>query len=342
MHVSIALLLATASAPTTQSSTAAVDLSVPQRARPPLLQPDEKPEAPPDQLEPGSWLPKLGDGLGVEVGFRFGLGTDATDIVRDDPPYAALIGFRGRAERDRWYGVVSWGVQIAGPEANPPGNRSRQTFLPWEIGIDAGFEYSPAPGWRLRPQVGARAQPEAISASTNSDIGVVADLLAERTWATSENVRFLGSVRAVGRYGPGDHDLSSEQRYRRTTCYLWGRELLDCALAFTVAPGTVGAEAQFAGSWQRFTASVWGGWFVAAKADEVNPPSMQDRTVPQDDGDWTWLGIRLAFAAADDIDVAASALTGGRLRDSLGSNRVPLFASDLARTTVVVHVAARL
>ncbi len=328
-------------APLTESSTAALDLPVPDAPEPALV-PTESPDEAPDRLGPGAWLPKVGEGLEVGVGFRFGVGTDATEAIRDDPPYAAVIDFRGQLAHEGWYGTVTWGAQIAGPEANPPERGSQQTFLPWEIGIDAGYTYQPTRRWRLRPQIGVRAQPERLGPTTNSDVSGVLELAAERQWVRRAQLDVSSSVRLVGRYGPGDHDLDSSSRYRRTTCYLWGRRVMDCALAFTLAPGSVGAEGEVKARFGRTTAALWGGWLLAGRADEVNDDTPVDLAVPQDNGDWTWIGVKVAFAVADDIAVAAAALTGGRVRDSLDGGRVPLFTSDLARTTVVVHVVARL
>ena len=173
---------------------------------------------------------------------------------------------------------------------------------------------------------------------TNADLGVVVDVTAERKLWSSGRSGVAGAVRVVGRTGSGDHDRDSDRRYRRSTCFAWGRRFFDCSLAFTAIPGTVGAEAELNGRTGRWSGQLWGGWFVAAAADEVGSRD----GVPQEDGDWMWIGARVAADAAKDITIAAAVLTGGRLRDSLDQSRVPLLTSDLARTTVVVHLEARL
>ena len=340
----IECLLSTVAAATATSTTVPPMLSPSaegQRARDVVPPPPSNEDIDDGRPGPGQWLPKVGEGLEVEVNARFGVGTDATDAVRADPPYGAVIDFRGVASRYSWFGAVHWGVQIAGPDANEAPGRASQTFHPWEIGLDGGYRYQPTRRWHIVPQIGVRAQPEAIGPSTNSDIGAQVELLAQRDFGRQRR-GLSASVRVVGRYGPGDHDRVSDRRLRRSTCFLWGRRFFDCALAFTVAPGSVGAEGAVDGRLGRFTATLWGGWFLAGRADESGEVTGPTVPVPQEDGDWSWLGLRVSAALADDIDAAVAMLTGGRWRDAFGTDRAPFFASDLARTTVVVHVTARL
>ena len=331
-------------APSDGVETSSKSLGLPAPTNDPLL-PRESAldDVPDDNFGPGAWLPKVGEGLEVAVGARFGIGTDATESIRGDPPYGAVIDFLARLERSAWFAAVHWGVQAAGPEANPPNDGdSRQVFHPWEIGVDGGYGFRPAAGWLIEPQIGLRGQPDPIGPGRDPDISAAAQLYTERRWVRHRRSAVVASARIVGRYSPSDHDRASDRRLRRSTCFLWGQRFFDCAMAFTVSPGAVGAEGKLAASFGRFAAAAWGGWFVAGRADEVGMPANGLAPVPQNDGDWTWLGVRFAVAVADDIDLAAEATTGGRMRDSLDQSRVPYFTSDLARTAIVFHVEARL
>ena len=121
------MVVAAAATAPTQTSTTGLPSIVP--PEPLLEQPGENADDPKETgLGPGSLLPKVGQGLDVAVGFRFGVGTDATDSIRADPPYAAVIDFRGTVQRRSWYAAAHWGVQIAGPEANPPEKRIEPNF----------------------------------------------------------------------------------------------------------------------------------------------------------------------------------------------------------------------
>ena len=330
------LMLAVAPSATNTSTAGLPGLTPP--ALPPLDadSPGPAPEsARSPNLAPGALLPKVGDGLHVELVSRFGLGTDAFDTLAGDPPYAGSVMFGGAAELEGLFAAVEWGFQVAGPEDRDP---TRQTFQPWEIGIDAGFRYQPRPGWRLVPRVGIRIQPEPLGPTVDAEVAGMVDILAERRWRVTARTRLAASARVVGRYSPGQFDPASDRRLRRNTCFLWGRAFLNCALAFSVAPGTVGAEGAFRIEHGRWSGSMWGGWFIAGEdrtdTAGVNPIDL----LPPEQGDWVWIGADVAIAAADDLRFAVALLTGGRLLDSFGQGRLPLFASDLARTAAIVRM----
>ena len=336
--------LLAAAAPTTTSTTS--DLF---RSRPPpspdepLVRPQPTPSRRrPKSMRPGALLPKVGDGLAVLLNARLGVGDDATEPIRGDPPYGVVFDFYSTVEQGRWFAGVGWGFMIAGPEANRPESGSRQSFQPWEIAFDVGARYRYGPRWRFRPRVGVRLQPDPIGPSTGTDIGIQLDVGAERLlWKRKRN-RVTASVRAFGRYGVADHDRGSGQRLRRSSCFVWGEGFVDCTLAFTLAPGTVGAQGRIEGRYEQFGLSLWGGWFVAGNAFEANLPAPNMPAVLQDSGDWAWLGTALSYSPADDVTVAATMLTGGRLRDSIDRTRVPLFTADLARTTFGVRLSIAL
>ncbi len=339
----IALLLASVGVESTDTSSVVVPSIVP--APVPDLTDDSIDDlarrdggARPDPLAPGAWLPQVGDGLDAVVGIRFGIGTDATDLVRSDPPYGAVVDLHGSVAHRGWFASVGWGFQIAGPDTQEP---ARQTFQAWEIAIDAGYDYAPRPGWRLVPRIGFRAQPERIGPTLDTEVGAMADVSAVHTARFSATTRLESTLQVVGRYSPGEFDPASDLRLRRSTCFLWGERFLDCALAFSVGPGTAAVQGTLRATHERWSAALWGGWFVAG-GETVNQSDVIIEPEASEDGDWMWLGLQVSIAATDDLRVGVSGLTGGRFRDSFSQSRVPLFSSDLARTTVVFHAVARM
>ena len=313
---------------------------VPPPRQDPLF-PSERPEGVERDFRSVTQPPVIGNRVAF-FNARFGVGTDAGDAIRADPSYALAMNFGGIARLDRLFATVDWGVQIAGPEPAPPNGESRQTFQAWELGADGGIHLQPSSRWHLLPMVGIRIQPDVIGpADTDAFAGAEANLAARYVLYRRAQTELSATVRVVGRYAPVNFDATSDRRLRRSTCFHWGEAFLDCALAFSLNPGALATEGRIDVERGPWSAAIWSGWLGAARADVVNAETIFPVPI-QGDGDWTWIGVRVAYEFLHDTTASAAVLTGGRLRDSLGGARVPLFTSDLARTTVVLGITAYL
>ncbi|MEL7368416.1 MAG: hypothetical protein AAFN74_05860 [Myxococcota bacterium] len=288
-------------------------------------------------------------GVKTDIGVDARFGVDIGDSGQD-PPYAFILlakgTVRGAPTKPRssqqdpagWFATLSWGAQISGSgSATGPDD---EAFLPWALGIDAGYAFRPAPGWLIRPSAGVSGQFEAIARADTPNIGATIETTLERRWAPRPRRAIAVQVRAVGRYNSSPYDPQTG-RFNRAMCTMWGRAFLDCALTFGVRPGTLAAEGALTVVRYRWSAELWAGWLVAGQETEDGAEGSGDAPPLFDDGDWLWTGVRTRWAATEDVSLGATLATAGRFKDSDNNARAPFFASELARTSLVGHVGVR-